>query len=399
MSVVSSVELAHRLADELIATRKVEAARVWLSEEQFVIPAAEAPEGWFDGRGLTSEEARDLIFSVSPLRFERGFPLGVSELRYGYVEIPNAQRLQPDTRKLLEKRIRAAAVAMSTASTLARAESEGRGRVLVVDDDEALRTLLRKLLERERFTIIEASNGREGLEVAEREQPDLILMDWIMPVMDGEEATVALKNERATSEIPIVMLTHRSRAQDKLEALRAGVQDFVPKPFDFRSLVQTIDTQLRWRRLLSASGGPAIYGAEPPSAREPRGAMLDQLVRLVRSGEPEAALERAIAEAERYEEQRAYDRAGAAYKIAADAAELLDHDDLAKRLLRLSGRAYLNWAQTAVKAEDSQRGYTLSVRRFMEAGNLKVGDEAQAALEEVSTAASNGDALARPVLP
>ncbi len=69
MSVVSSVELAHRLASELIATRKVEAVRVWLTEEQFVIPAAESPEGWFDGKGLSSEEARELIFSVSPIAF------------------------------------------------------------------------------------------------------------------------------------------------------------------------------------------------------------------------------------------------------------------------------------------------------------------------------------------
>ncbi|MGH7661364.1 MAG: response regulator [Vulcanimicrobiaceae bacterium] len=392
MSVISSVELAHRLADELIATRKVEAARVWLSEEQFVIPAAEAPEGYFDGHGLSSEEARDLIFSVSPLRFERGFPLGVSDLRYGYVEIPNAESLQPDTRKLLERRIRAAAVAMSTASTLARAESEGRGLVLIIDDDDALRTLLRKLLERERFHVIEASNGREGIDVATREQPDLVLMDWIMPVMDGEEATVGLRHARATAQIPVVMLTHRSRAQDKLEALHAGVQDFVPKPFDFRTLVQIIDTQLRWRRLLSHGGESAIFAAEPPTAREPRGAMLDQLVRLVRTGEPEAALERAIAEAERYEEQRAHDRAGAAYKIAADAAEALDRDDLAKRLLRLSGRAYLHWAQTATKSEDCQRGYTLSVRRFMEAGNLKLAGETEEAPDmERSLVPARGD--------
>jgi len=375
MSVVSSVELAHRLASELIATRKVEAVRVWLSEEQFVIAAAESPEGWFDGKGLSSEEARELIFSVSPLRFDSGFPLGVSDLRYGYVEIPSVDDLSADARKLIEKRVRAAAAAMSTASTLAQAESAGRGRVLVVDDDAALRTLLRKLLERERFEIIEAANGQEGLELAGREQPDLILMDWIMPVMDGEEATETLRKEHTTGHIPIVMLTHRSRPQDKVEALHAGVQDFVSKPFDFRSLVQTIDTQLRWRRLLSHGGAASIFAAQPPSAREPRGAMLDQLMKLVRSGEPEAALERAIGEAERFEEQRAHDRAGAAYKIAADAAEALNHDDLAKRLLRLSGRAYLNWAQTAPKAEDSQRGYTLSVRRFMEAGNLKPGEE------------------------
>lgn len=378
MSVVSSVELANRLADELIATRKIEAVRVWLSEDQFVIPAAESPEGWFDGKGLSSEEARELIFSVSPLALDCGFPLGVSELRYGYVEIPDVEKLEPDARKLIERRVRAAGVAMATASTLARAESESRGRVLVVDDDAALRTLLRKLLERERFEIIEASNGQEAIEIAGREQPDLILMDWIMPVMDGEEATEALKKEHVTAHIPIVMLTHRSRPQDKVEALRAGVQDFVSKPFDFRSLVQTIDTQLRWRRLLSAHAGVAsIFGAEPPSAREPRGAMLDQLVRLVRSGEPEAAMERAVAEAERFEEQGAHDRAGAAYKIAADAAEALNHDELAKRLLRLSGRAYLHWAQTSPKAEDSQRAYTLSVRRFMEAGNLKVGGESE----------------------
>lgn len=378
MSVVSSVELAHRLADELIATRKIEAVRVWLSEEQFVIPAAENPEGFFDGKGLSSEEARELIFSVSPVRFECGFPLGVSDLRYGYVEIPQVDKLDPDSRKLIERRVRAAGAAMSTASSLARAESESRGLVLVVDDDDALRTLLRKLLERERFQIIEASNGQEAIEVAAREQPDLILMDWIMPVMDGEQATEALTKNHLTAHIPIVMLTHRSRPQDKVEALHAGVQDFVSKPFDFRSLVQTMDTQLRWRRLLSAQvGAVSVFGAEPPSAREPRGAMLDQLTRLVRSGETEAALERAIGEAERFEEQRAHDRAGAAYKIAADAAEALNHDDLAKRLLRLSGRAYLNWAQTASKAEDSQRGYTLSVRRFIEAGNLKTVEDGE----------------------
>src|SRR5208282_2028487 len=100
--------------------------------------------------------------------------------------------------------------------------------------------------------------------------------------------TAAIRKEHTTEHIPIVMLTHRSRPQDKLEALRVGVQDFVSKPFDFRSLVQTIDTQLRWRRLLSWQPAGAIFDSEPPSAREPRGAMLDSLIKLVRTGEPEA---------------------------------------------------------------------------------------------------------------
>ena len=260
-------------------------------------------------------------------------------------------------------------MAISGASTLAKAEAASRGRVLVIDDDDGLRKLLDKLLTRERFEIIEATNGREGIEIATREQPDLILMDWIMPVMDGSEATKALKQNPATRDIPVVMLTHRSRAQDKVAALNTGVTDFVAKPFDFRELVARIDTQLRWRHLLSGSAVPSMLRGD--SAREPRGAMLDQLIRLVRSGEPEAALERAIAEAERYEEQKLPERAGAAYKIAADAAEALDNDDLARRLLRLSGRAYLDWAKSTPKAEESQRGYTLSVRRFVEADQLK----------------------------
>jgi two-component system cell cycle response regulator DivK len=344
-----------------------------LSEENFVIPAAEYPEDWFEKLGLSAEEAQDFIFSVSPLAAERGFPLGISDLRYGYVEVPNVEALSPGVRKLIERRINAAASAILHASTLAKAESEGRGRVLVIDDDEGLRTLLRRLLGRERFEILEASNGREGIDVAAREQPDLILMDWIMPEMDGREATAQLKANPLTSAIPVVMVTHRSRAQDKVEALQAGVQDFVAKPFDFRGLVSKIDTQLRWRNLLSAHHSVA-HPFAMPAAREPRAAMLDQLTRLVRTGEPEAALERSIAEAERYEERHAPERAGAAYKIAADAAEALNKDDLAKRLLRLSGRAYLHWAQTAAKAEDSQRAYTLSVRRFVEAGNLRIPD-------------------------
>lgn len=98
------------------------------------------------------------------------------------------------------------------------------------------------------YRVINASNGEMGVEVAKSQQPDVIIMDWDMPVMNGIEATRRLRNENATHQIPIVMATGQMTSPEDLRiALEAGATDYVRKPIDFVELAARINTALRLR--------------------------------------------------------------------------------------------------------------------------------------------------------
>jgi DNA-binding response OmpR family regulator len=140
------------------------------------------------------------------------------------------------------------------------AESTDTGRILIVDDDDGVRTLVRRVLEDEGFAVIEAPNGLIGHARAVEFRPDLIIIDWMMPELDGHDAAIRLKADPFTAAIPIVMLTSRSQAEDKVAALAAGVQDFLTKPFEPGPLTASVRQQLRWRRLL-ADDSSAIVAA------------------------------------------------------------------------------------------------------------------------------------------
>lgn len=110
--------------------------------------------------------------------------------------------------------------------------SDGR-TVLVVDDQEDIRELLRLILQTKGCRVVEARNGREAVDVAPRLLPDLILMDLSMPVLDGYEATRQIRSRPETSGIPVVAVSAFCDAQNWREALAAGCVDCVGKPVDF----------------------------------------------------------------------------------------------------------------------------------------------------------------------
>ena len=115
-------------------------------------------------------------------------------------------------------------------------------RVLVVEDQEGNRTILRDLLTSVGFEVLEAINGVEGIETAARERPDLILMDIQMPEMDGYEATRRIKAEPTTAAIPVIAVTSYALSGDEEKAKAAGCDDYVTKPFSPRALLATVRT-------------------------------------------------------------------------------------------------------------------------------------------------------------
>lgn len=118
-------------------------------------------------------------------------------------------------------------------------------RILIVDDDDALRKVLHLLLEAEGFAVLEAASGEEGLRLAGSTSVDLILLDIMMPEMDGRQICQRL---RETSTVPIIMLTCISSEREKVERLNQGADDYVTKPYRNDELIARIRAILRRTR-------------------------------------------------------------------------------------------------------------------------------------------------------
>ena len=116
-------------------------------------------------------------------------------------------------------------------------------RILVVEDQELNMDLLVQLLEEE-YEVLTASDGAAGLALAEREQPDLILMDLSLPVMDGWEATRRIKANETLRHIPVIALTAHAMVGDATRALACGCDDYLTKPLDEDLLFQRLDLYL-----------------------------------------------------------------------------------------------------------------------------------------------------------
>jgi len=116
-------------------------------------------------------------------------------------------------------------------------------KILVVEDVNFNRDLVVQLLE-DRYQVIEAVNGQEGVELADRHRPDLILMDLSLPVMDGWEATRRLKANDELRSIPVIALTAHAMKGDEEKALAAGCDGYVVKPLDEDELMAKIATYL-----------------------------------------------------------------------------------------------------------------------------------------------------------
>ncbi|MFN0062263.1 MAG: ATP-binding protein [Myxococcaceae bacterium] len=122
--------------------------------------------------------------------------------------------------------------------------------VLVVDDDAEIRRYVVGILQ-EHFRVREANNGQEGLRIATDETPDLVLSDVMMPVMSGLQLTHALRQQAATAEIPVILLTARQEVEARLSGFSAGASDYVGKPFAPRELLARVEAQIRIREAAS----------------------------------------------------------------------------------------------------------------------------------------------------
>ena len=114
--------------------------------------------------------------------------------------------------------------------------------ILLIEDDRNISELLQLYLEKEGYAVITAANGREGLDKFHSNTPDLILLDVMMPVMNGWDTCRAI---RAESQVPIIMLTAKSETDDKVMGLKAGADDYITKPFEMKEVLARIEAILR----------------------------------------------------------------------------------------------------------------------------------------------------------
>jgi two-component system phosphate regulon response regulator PhoB len=125
------------------------------------------------------------------------------------------------------------------------AQSRGRKRILVVDDEKDLVDLITYNLRRNGYDVLTASNGNDVIEIAQSQRPDLVLLDLMLPGIDGTEVARRLKGEPRTANIPIVMLTAKSEETDVVVGLTLGADDYVTKPFSMKILLARLKSVLR----------------------------------------------------------------------------------------------------------------------------------------------------------
>ena len=131
-----------------------------------------------------------------------------------------------------------------------------QGPILVVDDDPQIRAVVRFAIEREGFRVVEAGNGRDAVEAFAREAPALIILDILMPEMDGTEVC---RSVRRGSDVPIIFLSSRDDEIDRILGLELGGDDYVTKPFSPRELVARVRAVLR-RRAPAPPDAPVVAG-------------------------------------------------------------------------------------------------------------------------------------------
>jgi two-component system cell cycle response regulator DivK len=117
-------------------------------------------------------------------------------------------------------------------------------KILLIEDNEMNRDVLSRRLRRRGYQVLVAFDGTQGIAMAQKEQPDLILMDMRLPVLDGWEATRQLKAAPETCAIPIIALTAHAIAGDRERAIRVGCDDYEAKPVNFSRLLMKIQTLL-----------------------------------------------------------------------------------------------------------------------------------------------------------
>lgn len=121
-------------------------------------------------------------------------------------------------------------------------------KILIVEDEAPIVTLLRYNLEREGFEVLEAGDGEEAMLLAMEKSPDLILLDWMLPLLSGVEVCRRLRRTPETKGVPVIMLTARGDEGDRIRGLNAGADDYITKPFSPSELIARIRAVLRRTR-------------------------------------------------------------------------------------------------------------------------------------------------------
>ena len=114
-------------------------------------------------------------------------------------------------------------------------------KILLVDDEEDILDFLELILDEQGYTVIKANSGREALAAAQLNHPELILLDIMMPEMDGWEVLKLLKADEEVSHIPVAMLTARTEMKDKIQGLQEGAIDYICKPFATKELLDKLE--------------------------------------------------------------------------------------------------------------------------------------------------------------
>jgi two-component system phosphate regulon response regulator PhoB len=118
-------------------------------------------------------------------------------------------------------------------------------QVMIVEDEASLVTLLRYNLEKEGYRVVEAMDGEEAMTMVSEAQPDLMILDWMLPVMSGIEVCRQLRRKPRTRDLPILMLTARGEVSDRIRGLNTGADDYMSKPFSMPELLARVKALLR----------------------------------------------------------------------------------------------------------------------------------------------------------
>ncbi len=162
------------------------------------------------------------------------------------------------------------------------------GRLLIAEDDEVIRTMLRRFFETRGFAVVETADGEQALAALAGPPPDLVLLDMVMPGRGGLEVLQSIRARYSATDLPVIMASARGQSADVVEALRLGANDYLVKPFDFSEALARVQTQLSLKRSVDR-----IVSLEHSLAR--RNAELAEANRHMREGlQAAAAVQRAL---------------------------------------------------------------------------------------------------------
>jgi two-component system phosphate regulon response regulator PhoB len=134
--------------------------------------------------------------------------------------------------------------------------------VLVVEDEAAIATMLRYNLEKQGYRVAEASDGQEALTRIQEQQPDIVLLDWMLPLMSGIEVCRQIRRKPSTRDLPVIMVTARTEDQDAVRGLNTGADDYITKPFNIDSLLARMRALLRRSNAVPDKGHLVFHDIE-----------------------------------------------------------------------------------------------------------------------------------------